>query len=491
MKYDVTIIGGGLGGLQCAYILVKNGKNVCLIEKERTLGGCLQTFHRHGREFDTGFHYVGGMGQGEPLNRIFSYFNLADSLPWVQLDTSAFDEVHIAGKSYFMANCYDRFVESMARYFPRERANLQTYASLLRQVNQNIANSFDPRSADELYTQSLFARSAYQYLNDTFSDPLLIQVLSGTSLKMELTPQLPLYIFAQINSSFVQSAWRLRGGGQQIADHLAADIKAMGATIITGAETVRFDENDSRITAAILADGQRIEADTFISDIHPAATMKLLASSRLVRRIYRNRISSLPNTYGMFTVNCRLKPGIVPYLNRNIYSYSTDNLWQLCNRDAQTPVEGVMISFQPPADGSEYTDNIDLLTPISYNEVAQWADSKPLRRPDGYNAFKQRTASACIEAACRHIPGLADAIDASYTSTPLTYAHYTATHQGSAYGIAKDCNNLMYTLLSPRTPIANLLLTGQNLNLHGILGVSMTSFITASQIIGPTTPFSE
>jgi all-trans-retinol 13,14-reductase len=39
-------------------------------------------------------------------------------------------------------------------------------------------------------------------------------------------------------------------------------------------------------------------------------------------------------------------------------------------------------------------------------------------------------------------------------------------------------------MLTPKTPIENLLLTGQNLNLHGILGVSMTSFFTCAEIIG-------
>jgi hypothetical protein len=39
-------------------------------------------------------------------------------------------------------------------------------------------------------------------------------------------------------------------------------------------------------------------------------------------------------------------------------------------------------------------------------------------------------------------------------------------------------------MLTPRTPIPNLLLTGQNLNLHGILGVSMTAFLTCSELLG-------
>jgi phytoene dehydrogenase-like protein len=89
-----------------------------------------------------------------------------------------------------------------------------------------------------------------------------------------------------------------------------------------------------------------------------------------------------------------------------------------------------------------------------------------------------------------HIPGLKDlaspedAIENIYTSTSLSYRDYTGTPSGSAYGIRKNHEQLMTTLLSPRTPEPNLFLTGQNLNLHGVLGVSMTSFFTCAEIIG-------
>lgn len=71
-----------------------------------------------------------------------------------------------------------------------------------------------------------------------------------------------------------------------------------------------------------------------------------------------------------------------------------------------------------------------------------------------------------------------------YTSTPLTYRDYTLTPEGAAYGLRKDFNNPMLTLLSPRTPIPNLMLTGQNLMLHGLHGVTMTTLFTCAEVLG-------
>jgi phytoene dehydrogenase-like protein len=83
MKYDVVIIGSGLGGLQCAYILSQEGYNVCILEKNKQIGGSLQTFRRDNAVFDTGMHYIGSMDEGQVLNRFFRYFRLNISTPWV------------------------------------------------------------------------------------------------------------------------------------------------------------------------------------------------------------------------------------------------------------------------------------------------------------------------------------------------------------------------------------------------------------------------
>ena len=120
----VIIIGAGLGGLECGYILAKNGMQVTVLEREAQVGGCLQTFRRGAALFDTGFHYVGALGEGESLHTLFRYFNLLD-LPWLKLDTECFDEVVIGEQTFRFANGHQPFMETMAAYFPREREGLK------------------------------------------------------------------------------------------------------------------------------------------------------------------------------------------------------------------------------------------------------------------------------------------------------------------------------------------------------------------------------
>ena len=478
---SVIIIGAGIGGLECGYILAKHGMRVTILEHDAQVGGCLQTFKRGGTLFDTGFHYVGGLGEGESLHWLFRYFDLLD-LPWVRMDEECFDEVVIGEESYPFANGHKRFVERLSERFPHEREGLTKYASFLRQVGEHITDSFSPRDANEFLATSLFARSAYGYLCETIKDPLLRKVLSGTSLKMELCAEtLPLYVFAQINNSYIQSAWRLRGGGGQIVEHLADSIRAMGGEVRTNATVTRLVEANGQITQVEVNGEEMLSADYVISSLHPALTVSLVQESAMLRNVYRRRMESLRNSFGMFTANIRLKPESLLYENRNIFVHKADaDLWHVGGKG----VESVLVNYAIPEKGEMYAPSIDLLTPMRWEEVEHWNAAPIGHRGDDYVAFKQDVTEQCIRLAERRIPGLRDAIEKIYTSTPLSYYSYKLSREGSAYGICKDYNNPMATVLSPRTPIPNLLLTGQNLNLHGVLGTSMTSFFTCAELVG-------
>ena len=72
-KYDVIIIGAGFGGLACGITLSREGFKVLVLEKERSLGGCFQSFRRGPYILDTGIHYVGSLSEGQIMHQYFKY----------------------------------------------------------------------------------------------------------------------------------------------------------------------------------------------------------------------------------------------------------------------------------------------------------------------------------------------------------------------------------------------------------------------------------
>ncbi|MNR30326.1 hypothetical protein D3C85_1477750 [compost metagenome] len=71
-----------------------------------------------------------------------------------------------------------------------------------------------------------------------------------------------------------------------------------------------------------------------------------------------------------------------------------------------------------------------------------------------------------------------------HTSTPLSYRDYIGGHNGNMYGYEKDSNNPMKTFIPSKTKLDNLYLTGQSINMHGVLGVTIGAVVTCSEILG-------
>ena len=487
MKHDVVIIGAGLGGLACGYILSRAGLNVQVLERESQTGGCLQSYRRNGMTYDTGFHYVGGLDEGQSLHAVFRYLGLLD-LPWHRLD-DAFDRIRLEGQDFALVQGgYTAFADALADRFPSEREALRRYAALLGKVSAHQYDGLNPAFGqdDALTATTWMEQGAWPYLEENFRAPLLRQVLSGNAIRMELRREsLPLFTFAHCNAGYVESSWRLQGDGAQIAETLCRGIRAQGGEVTCRAEVKELVEKDGRVTAAVCSDGRTYEANTFVSDVHPAVTCAWLKDSRVLKKVYRRRMASLENTFGLCTVSLRLKPRALPYFNWNQYIYSGSDVWTFYQQQHGGPVSGVLVSCRVPAPGDGgYTRQVDLLTPMTWDQCQPWAGTSVGRRGEDYLAMKEHVADECVALAEQCFPGLSGLVEERYVSTPLTYRDYTCTPQGSAYGVRKDYRNPLLTLLTPRMPVPNLLLTGQSLMLHGIHGVAMTALFTCAALLG-------
>lgn len=484
-RYDVVIIGAGLGGLACGSILSREGMSVCVFEQHRVVGGCFQSFRRGGYTLDTGIHYVGSMAEGQTMNQYFKYFGVLDKLNLKRFDEDGFDIIRFSdGKDYRHAMGYERFYETLAEEFPHERKGLAEYCDMLQKVGGVIAPEIMREGRISAGGIEYMGMSAYYEMEKMISDRRLKNVLAGSISQYAGHPQKSsVYEHAMVNHSNIEGAYGFIGGTQHVADAFVDVIRANGGDVFTSSKVTKIHLEGDKVTYVEVNDGERIETGAVISAVHPSQTMALLENNTVIKKAYFTRVNSLENSYGIFTTYLLMKPGSYRYRNSNFYLYDTPSVWSAHEDCLKGEIRSMLLCMQDNGK-DEYTDVVTLLTPMLASQTARWADTSTGRRGQEYADFKAAFGERMIDFACRFFPDLKDSIQSVHTASPLTYRDYTLTPGGTAYGIIKDYHNPVVNHLPSRTKISNLFITGQNLNVHGCIGTAVSAAVTCSEFVG-------
>jgi len=485
-QFDIIIIGSGIGGLVCAAVLGREGYSVCVLEKNKQLGGSLQTYVRDRMIFDSGVHYIGGLGPGQNLYQIFKWLGLMDRLKLEKMDEDGFDRIITDqnDQEFPLAQGYENFISKLLVHFPEEEKAIRHYCDKMKQVCSQFP-MYNLRNGDPDEKASALELSAKSFIESLTGNKKLQAILSGNNfLYAGKGSQTPFYMHALILNSYIESSWKCVDGGSQITKILAQQIRSSGGTILNHWKVQEIAVADGKVTHVLSDRGASISGRHIISNIHPAKTFELTGTP-LIRKVYRKRIGSLENTVSCFSLNIVLKKDSFPYWKYNYYFHKEGHIWSLADYNEDNWPLGYALFLSAAKDQGAFASTMSILTYMRFEEVQSWensfntaADQK--ERGEQYRAFKIRKAEKLLDLVEKKIPGLRSCIQSYYTATPLSFRDYLGTSDGSLYGIAKDYKDPVKTIVPMRTKLPNLYLTGQNLNLHGILGASISALITCS-----------
>lgn len=487
-QYDVVVMGSGIGGLVTGLLLAKAGKKVCILEKNKQYGGNLQTFVRDREIFDSGVHYLGSLDENQNLFRFWKHLGVLDHITLERMDLDQFDVIRFKDdpQIYPHAQGHQNFIDKLGAIFPEEKVALAKYIDTLKEFCSKFP-LYELREGYK-YDHEIMSKNCQEVISGITSNRKLQAVLLGNGFLYGLHAQSPFYMHALVLNSYIQSAWRCIKGGSQISKTFVKLLRKHQAELYNNQEVIKLNFQKNVLVSCETEDYE-YKATHFISNISVLKLFKLFDSFNY-NKPYVKRISELKEGPSAFSLHIVLKPNKIRYFKHNIYHFDSpevvfnyNNIWE------GTHPKMVITTCSPHQQGQEYTSNISMLTYMNADQVKPWKETfnttqHPHNRGEEYHKFKQKIAEEMIDVLSIYFPDIRKHIVSIHSSTPLTYRDYIGSVSGAMYGIEKFASDPLASKISPKTKVNNLFLTGQDVIMHGILGVTISGFLTAGEILG-------
>ena len=484
---DVIIIGSGISALTSAALLSKRGKSVIVLERYLKPGGYMHSFKRDGESFETGAHYFGALGEGQPFRILLEYLGVYRPELFTKLNSNAFDIFHFPEGRVHFPQGYEEVISELGSIFPNERAAIRSYFEKIRQMVKLFPTyDFNDTPEYEMNAEALELSLAAVVESLTQNTRLQSVFYAYCGLHGVHPRDVAFGLHALVTDSLILGPYGLTGNGDILTNEFVKVIRENGSQVIMRKNVKNIQVQNSNVTEVETETGEKYTADWVISSIHPKATFRLLSDQSILSPAFTSRLSSLKESTGLFGLYgvCRERPPFDPASNYYFFKSSDPRSLFEAQKFGDEPV-GVFMSPQKRTwtpDDQQFGLSFHCETPWSWYE--KWKDERLGKRSEEYTQFKKAYSGQLLKLVDRYVPQFSEMLIYQTTSTPLSNLHFNGSEEGSPYGIYHSIQNTGPRALGPRTKVRNLLLTGQSCLFPGLMGAAISGMRTTGHIVG-------
>jgi phytoene dehydrogenase-like protein len=405
-KYDVVVIGSGLGGLTTANRLAYCGHKVLLLEFHHQLGGLATWFKRKGHIFDISLH-------GFPYGMVKTckkYWNRDIMQSIVQLKHIVFDN-----PQFSLNTTFDRedFTSILQHHFKIPRTTIDNFFATVASMN-----FYDDQSmtTHELFDQFFPDRNDVHRL---LMEP--ITYANGSTLDD------PAITYGIVFSNFMnKGVYTFEGGTDKLIQMMTDELTKNGVTICTNAKVEKIIVEKGRVRG-VSVDGRTIAATAVVSNSGITNTIYDLTGREAFSDIFLEKADAVR----VNNSSCQVYFGIdknssIDNKGDLLFTSTSDRFDSEEMLDMHTRSKTFSIYYPKTRPGNNrYT-----IVASMNSRYHDWADLDK----ETYLQEKERLISRTLIDLERYFPGIKEKIDWVEAATPKTFNRYTLHTNGTSFG---------------------------------------------------------
>lgn len=483
-KYDVIIIGAGIGGLTAGAILARNGKKVLVLEKNPMVGGYAVNFKRKGFEFDASLHLINSCSRNDRTHNILKQCGVANKIKFLKpkdLYVSIFPDRELK-----VPQCdFKKYLRLLQKSFPNHKDRILKLYSEINNIYKSIYRFDRYGELSPEFIKST-ATTCDNFFHNYFNDGQLEAAIFQLWAYFGLPPsKLPVFYFAYPWHNYLcKGGFYPMGGSKEISNALADIIRSNGGEILFNKSVEKIVIKDNIAKSVVIDNGNEYQGEVTISNIDARRTFLNLIPADYLPVQFIDTIKSMKPSLSVFQVYLGLSVNLKK-LGINSYEFFLNPDYDIENHyisalenNVEKNALGVTIysnlceKFAPPG------KSVVVIT--MFSNYKYWSGLNQ----QAYKEEKSRFAETMIKCVEKIIPNLPDYIEFCETASPLTMERYTFNYEGAIYGWEQSVPQTGIMRMDRITPIKNLFMAGAWTRPGGgIAGVIYSGKAIASELL--------
>jgi phytoene dehydrogenase-like protein len=489
-RYDVVVIGAGLGGLTAGAILARAGRKVLVIERSNSVGGAASSYKSGDLFVEGSLHETSDPNDPrDPKHGALVRAGVLDAVKWVPGGGFYQARGGPLGEPFAMPDNFDAARRALTDRFPQNSSGIQRVLGDMERLASSADIDLIPESDRSLSLSQKFERVFGN------NEAIKCALAANLSYYHDDPTSLSWPFFAMSQGGFLLSGGRyVQGGSQRLSSALARAVRTAGGEVVIRRVVTGIALDAQGRPGSVMhsakdgSDVQTAESAVIVSNAAPEILASLLPedAARKLNDSYAQQMRSIslfaltlglskpPREFGFSGYSTQLLP---PWMTR------LDDYAQASALMADEPADRM-----PPFALVDYAA-IDsgvpappyVLSIFGPDRLSNW-DGSDL---DLYRDKRARWQDAIARYLDGFYPGLAGAVSTASFNTALSVRQYLNAPGGAVYGFAPTPHSIPGAPnRSPGTAAPGLYLASAYAGYGGYTGVIQSAGACADMILG-------